>query len=728
MISDEVGLNMAEAVQRKPLLIEIGVEDLPPGFVKYAREHMVSHVPQFFSRYRIEHKSLSIFCSPRRLVVLAQDCSGRQPNEEREHIGPPAAVAFDKEGRPTKAAIGFARSVGVPVETLQRFQTNRGEYIRARKTVEGKSLFEVIPEMVRSMLSSFSFPKMMRWSKTRLLFGRPIRSLLLLWGEELIECSLFGLSSRRTTMVHWTQEPPSVPVPDASSFLRVLAEHSILPDQASRKQVILDGIARIEKELGCCVICDDEMVSILADSTESPRVFYGRFDPEFLELPQPVLTTSMWHHQYALAVKRSPSAAGPGEEGDELLPYFVAVASSPSASIETVRGGNEAVLKARLDDAAFFLAEDRKTPLEKRVPRLRGMIFHKGLGDLVMKSQRLVTLSALIAREAFSGQDTVQGLDKDLFIKYCQRAAQLCKADLVTKMVGEFPELQGVMGGIYARYAGEPEPVADAIGEHYRPRGYRDRPPATDCGRVLALADKLDTVCAFLAAGRAPRGSEDPLGLRRDALGIVSVLLASGYRLPLRKPIGAALGLLAESGLVKPGESVEEEVLSFIKQRLMRKLVEAGVRRDLAEAVVSHECDDLVDLKKRAEALFEFSRDSQFEALTIGLKRASHILEGRPGRVDPRILVEPEEKELFSQIENVENRVYENVAACNYVEAFRLIASLRRYIDDFFDHVLVMCEDTKLRQNRLALLARLVKMFDTIANFSKIVIPRKGGD
>jgi len=716
----------------REFLLEIGVEDLPPGFVKYGREHIARAVPELFKKHRLEFEGLSVFASPRRLAFVLESCATRQSDSEEAAKGPAVRVAYDAEGRPTKAAIGFARSMGVDVGRLGSIKTAKGEYVTARKKLLGRPAVEVIPDIVRSLVESFTFPKMMRWTDAPFAFGRPVRWLVVLLGDELVNCSVFGVNSSPYSKGIWTQGEMKIRIADAGSYSSQMERHSIIVNHKRREEIIRAGIKQIEQQLGCQVVGDEEMLSILADSVDSPRVAFGDFDARFLELPEPVLTTCLWHHQFFLATrpkffaepsggfKRDVSVSG-------LLPHFVALLANPEAQEETVRGGNEAVLEARLEDAAFFFAEDKKNALDSLLPRLQGMALHKGLGDLLMKSRRLKKLAPQIAALVFAGQDDVDRVPIDAFKTNCGRAGELCKADLITHTVGEFPELQGVMGGIYARVFGELDAVCDAISEHYRPRGAEDEPPKTHCGRVLALADKLDSLCAFFGAGHVPKGSQDPFGLRREAQGIVSILLNAGYRLPLLAALDKGIEGVVADGLIKPADDLGQHVLAFIKQRLSYQLAEReGVRQDLVAAVIAHPCDDIVDLRTRALALQEFSSDEQFEALTTGLKRASHILKGETwGKLNRKLLVEEQETRLLGEIVKIESDVHANVDARMYLDAFRLIAGLRPFIDDFFDNVMVMVEDEALRENRLALLARLTKMFGSIADFSRIVVEKR---
>jgi len=719
---------MRELVNRT-FLFEIGVEDLPPGFVSYARDRMQNVVPALFSERRVEFSGLSVYCSPRRLAFLIDECATMQADAEHEAKGPAVRVAYDADGNPTKAAIGFARSQGVPVESLQVVEAPKGQYVSARKVLKGKPTIEIIPEIASALIESFSFVKMMRWTQERFSFVRPVRWLVALLGDEIAKCSAFGVESSNKSWGTWTQGESPIEISDGGTYLKTMAEHGIIPDQGRRREMIAEGINTVEEKLGCQVVCDDEMISVLADSLDSPRVLCGDFDRKFLQLPEPVLITSMWHHQYFLATRpryfSKPSGGFAARDASlTLLPHFVAMLANPEAKEEIVRGGSEAVLMARLEDAAFFYSEDQKTPLDKLLPKLRGMVFHKGLGDLFMKSQRLANLAPELATLVFDGQEAVDGEPVERIRENCRRAGELCKTGLLTHMVGEFPELQGVMGGIYAKLFGDSDSVGDAISEHYRPRGVNDKPPETHCGRVLAISDKLDSICAFFGSGLFPIGSEDPLGLRRDAQGIVSILLDCGYRLGLYSAISQSIELIANEGLIRPADGLKEQVLTFIKQRLSFGLVNGdAIRQDLAAAVISHPCDDIVDLRDRALALQEFSKDEQFEALTTGMKRASNILKGQKvGEFDASLLPDEQEQRLFSEMEQVEPAVSRLTAESKYLDAFRLIASLRPLIDDFFEHVMVMTDDEALRENRLALLGRLTSMFGSIANFSRIVV------
>jgi len=716
----------------RPFLFEIGVEDLPPGFVKYGREHIEKTVPELLRKRRVNFDGISVYGTPRRLAFVIENCAERQCDSEVIATGPAMRIAYDAQGKPTKAAIGFARSVGVPVDALHSVETAKGEYVAARKMFVGRPTVEVMPELVETLVASFSFPKMMRWTNEGFAFGRPVRWLLALFGDELVKCSVFGIESSNVSRGIWTQGGKEMKITSAGKYVSEMEQGRITVSQECRIKAIQVGIQKIRDKFDCEVVFGEGTLSILADSIDSPRVTHGEYDPRFLKLPEPVLTTCLWHHQYFLATRpKFFSRPSGGFKTDnlfaKLLPRFVALLANPEADEETVRRGNEAVLEARLEDAAFFFAEDKKTPLEELLPRLQGMALHKGLGDLLMKSQRLAKLAPEIASLVFAGRDSVGGVPLDEFEALCSRSGELCKADLVTHMVGEFAELQGVMGGIYAGFQCEPIAVGAAIAEHYRPRGIDDEPPKTNCGRILALADKLDSLCAFFGAGHVPKGSQDPLGLRREAQGIVSILLDAEYRLSLLTALDKAIEKVEASGSIEPADDLGQQVLAFIRQRLSFSLISReSLRQDLVAAAISHPCDDVVDLRTRALALQELSKDEQFEALTTGLKRASNILRGEKwGELDTGLLAEEQEVRLFDEIRKIEDNVYQCVDSCKYLDAFRLIAGLRPHIDDFFDHVMVMVDDDKLKQNRLALLARLTRMFGSIADFSRIVVERK---
>ncbi len=488
-------------MSNRQFLFEIGVEDLPPGFVKYGREHIQKTVPELLSKHRINFDGLSVYGTPRRLAFIIKNCAERQSDSEEIATGPALRVAYDADGSPTKAAIGFARSVGVPVDALHSVETAKGEYVAAKKAFIGKPTVDVMPELVETLVASFSFPKMMRWTEERSAFGRPVRWLVTLFGDELVKCSVFGIESSNVSRGIWTQGDAEIPISSADSYVEEMSQGLITVSHERRLEVIKDGLRKLAGQLDCEVVYGLGTLAILADSVDSPRVTHGEFDPRFLKLPEAVLTTCLWHHQYFLATRpkyfAEPSGGfNPDKASANLLPHFVALLANPEADEELVRAGNEAVLEARLEDAAFFFAEDKKTPLEELLLRLQGMALHKGLGDLLLKSRRLALLAPKIAELVFAGQDDVDGVPLAEFKEHCGRAGLLCKADLVTHIVGEFAELQGIMGGTYARFFGEADAACDAISEHYRPRGVDDMPPKTNCGRILAIANKLDSLCA----------------------------------------------------------------------------------------------------------------------------------------------------------------------------------------------------------------------------------------
>ncbi|NPA49070.1 MAG: glycine--tRNA ligase subunit beta [Thermodesulfobacteria bacterium] len=683
----------------KDLLFEIGTEELPARFIDPALEALKRLAAEEFKDLGLTYEGLKTLGTPRRLTLYVAGLAEKQPDRTEELLGPPASAAFDEEGNPTKAALGFAKKHGVSVEDLEVKETPKGKYIFLEKTVPGKETFELLPGILTRLITSLPFPKSMRWGSYKIRFARPIRWLLALYGKRVVPLEIAGLKAQALTYGHRFMAPEAIEIEDFIGYVRRLREAFVIVEPEERLARTKDEITDAALEVRGEVLEDPELLHENANLVEFPYATLGKFDEKFLALPRPVLITAMREHQRYFAVVN--------KEG-ELLPYFVAVNNTRPPDPSVLRAGHERVLRARLEDASFYFERDKKIPLAERVKELASVVYHAKLGTLYDKTKRLEALSTWLAKKL-----APEKLD------LAQRAAHLAKADLVTELVQEFPSLQGLMGREYARLFGEPEEVAEAIYEHYLPLTAGGELPRTTVGALVALADKMDTLCAFFGIGERPTGTADPFGLRRAAYGIIEIILARGYSLSLTEFISEALKLLAEY-LEEEPQVVLVEVKKFIGRRLEGALANRGFEDDFIRAVMAVGFDDLVDVLKRLEALKKIKESPDFPALAVGFKRVMNMVKKLDQELpfDEKLLVEEAERELYETYRRVREEVLPYLEASQYEKALQEMLALKGPIDRFFDEVFVMVEDEALRQNRLALLQRIARLFLSVADLS----------
>jgi glycyl-tRNA synthetase beta chain len=698
-------------VTRHDLVCEIGTEEIPAGYLPPAVEQFRSEAAAFFAAARLEPREVETHATPRRLVLIARGVPERQEDRTEEVTGPPWSAAFGPDGKATKAAEGFARGKGLSVQDLRRVETDRGPYAGATVKVDGRPAVDLLAEALPTVVARLSFPKTMRWGPQRFRFPRPIRWILALLGERVIPFSIEGVASDRVTHGHRVLARGPFSVSRAAEYPAALARGRVVLVAAERAARIEAMLAETAAKLGGTLVHDPELVQEVTYLVETPSVIAGAFDREFLELPAPVVTTAMRSHQRYFAVVTS---------GGKLLPNFLAVCNGAPEAAARVTDGNQRVLRARLDDARFYWNEDLRTTLEAKLPALSRVVWLEGFGSLGDKSARVSALAEFLAEPlSEEARATVR------------RAAPLAKADLVCAMIRdgkEFTALQGVMGREYALRQGEPEAVALALEEQYRPRFAGDALPATDAGACLALADRLDTMIGVWAAGQKPTGSKDPFALRRGALGIIRILLDR------RRDVSVS-GLLARAAagygaaVPDPGPIVAE-CGEFVRDRLAGWLVdEAGLAADVAAAVLAGADPNPLDALARARALAELrdARREDFEALAAGFKRARNILkkDSAEGAPEEALLAERAERTLFDAWVAVESAVAAAQREHRYSDAFAGLASLRVPIDGFFDHVLVLADDPRLRANRLRLLGRIVDRVQGLADLSRLAVPEE---
>jgi len=692
-------------VNTRNLLLEIGTEEIPAAFIPGALDDLARLAREHLNGAHLTYEDVLTMGTPRRLVLCAKNLSDRQPDREEIVTGPPAKIAFSSDGKPTKAGEGFAHSHGVSVDDLQIKDTERGPYTVLRRIVPGRKTVELLSEFLPMVIASVPFPKTMRWGTEDLRFARPIRWLVALYGEDVVPFSLAGVETGSESRGHRFMAPASIRVPSSpEGYKKVLEGVFVLADPPVRRNRLLKEARNAASQVGGNILSDDELVDINTYLTEFPSAVCGSFDKRFLALPRNVLITCMREHQKYFAV-----VDGKGD----LLPHFVAINNTRSPRPELVCIGHERVLRARLSDADFFFKEDLKRPLEAFVAELSGMIFHQRLGTLLDKIRRVKAIAHYLAEQVAP--------DK---VKVVERAAWLCKADLLTEMVGEFPGLQGTIGKEYALLSGESQEVANAIEEHYMPVRSGGALPGSLSGALLSIADKMDTICGTIAIGLKPSGTADPYGLRRLALGILHIVEERSLCLSLKALIAEALHQL-ENQISEVSKGLIAEIIAFFKRRFSYDLIARGMDHDIVEAAARVEFDDVKDCVLRAMALAAVRSRPEFEPLSIAFKRLMNILKGfEGGAVNPLLLEAEEEKALYELYLSTEKKVGVSLERRDYEQALVTLLSLKPQVDSFFDHVLVMTEDMDTRANRLALLWNIAGLFLRIGDLSAIVASR----
>jgi glycyl-tRNA synthetase beta chain len=682
----------------RDLVFELGVEEIPATYMPPAVAQFERSLAASLEGARISYDSLRILATPRRFAALVAGLADAQKEISRVVVGPPARIAFGPDGEPTRAAQGFARAQGVETSALEI----RGDYVQVTVLDRGGPATEVLPACIVSALDAVAFPKAMRWGPEK-RFARPIRWIVALLGDEVLDLEYAGVTAGRETrgLRFWTRG--ALRVEDASTYEEALLRSRVVADHVARRAMIEQRIAEQAAACGGVAIRDDELLEEVTYLVEFPTVFAGRFDERFLELPRDVVVAAMKGHQRYFAV----------ESDGRLLPHFLCVANAPPDYIDLIRRGNEHVLESRLDDAAFYWAEDTRTPLESKVEALRDVVWLEGLGSLLDKTERLVRLAQWIA-------DRLKSPAREAAL----RAARLAKADLVTEMVKdgkEFTELQGVMGREYALASGEPDEVAAAIREHYLPRFAGDALPSTAAGTILSIADRVDSIVGCFSAGLAPTGSQDPYALRRQAIGLIRTVDEKRLALDLGDLVREAAEGYSLGGEAAAG--IASDVREFLGQRARNVYIDEGFAYDLVDAVLSASLDNLAGVRPRLLALAHFRENEDFAGLVIGARRVMNILRGQSGLgLDPAALVEPSSKALDAARGRAAGEVEEALGAGDFDRAVAALLGLRGAIDTFFDDVMVMVEDDATRAARLGLLAGVRDLFMKIADFALVVL------
>ena len=685
------------------LAFEIGVEEIPAFDLDSANKQLEKMVPAAFADARIPYDSIEIHSSPRRLIVMAYGVADATEALVEEYKGPAAKIAFDADGNPTKAAIGFARGKGLSPESLERREVNGTEYVFATKNIPATPVADLLPDVLAGFITAIKWPRSCRWAAYREYFVRPVRWIVAMLDDVVLPVSFAGAESSNFTMGHRVLAPGKHTVDTAANLLDVIRAAYVIPTQAERERIIREGVAAIEAETGFTADLPAKTLLEVVNLSEYPQPLVSTFDEEFLQVPEEIIVDAMLMHQRYFPLY---DAAG------KLTNKFIIVSNGNPECAATIIDGNERVVRARLDDAKFFYEEDLKHPLESYIEKLDKVVFQESLGTVRQKAERLEKLACALSADA--QLDAADAAD-------AKRAARLCKADLVTNAVIEFTSVQGVMGSYYAAASGETPQVAQAIGQHYQPRFAGDALPDTTVGKLVALADKLDTICGLFAVGQGPTGSSDPFALRRSAIGIVNMLEA-GLPISLAAAIDESLASFAAQGVAFDAAAVRAEVVDFFVTRTKVMLRDAGINADTIDAVLAAGVEEPAVISQRAHALEDArANDAEtFDNLATAYARANNLRKPELGEdVDDALLTEPE-RALAGAVATAEQAVAAALTSDDFAAALSQLAALRAPIDGFFADVMVMDEDAALRDNRLRLLNRFVAVFANVADFGKM--------
>ncbi|MBI5885468.1 MAG: glycine--tRNA ligase subunit beta [Deltaproteobacteria bacterium] len=744
----------------KDLIFEIAAEELPAAYIPRAMASHETYMRRALETNRISFSAIRAFGTPRRLALIVEGLAERQSDATIEVKGPQKKAAFDAGGNPTPALIGFARSQGVDINAITTVDTGKGEYAVAVKEIKGRQTVELLPEILTGLVSEEVFAKSMRWGGHDITFARPVHGLLAVYNGRLVEFNWGHIKSSAAAKGHrFLSNGRAVAVDTAASYIEGLREAFVIVDPAQRRRIISEGIEKAAADAGGLLVEDPGLVEEVSFLCEYPVVIRGGFDPEFLALPRDVVVNAMREHQRYFSI---------ADKNDRLLPWFITVANTRPTDEAIVRKGNERVLRARLNDAKFYFEQDIKKPLVERVEALKGVIFHARLGTSYEKVERFAALALFIsyqtgfsrgleANEQCSDFLTESfnpaaydpaAIDPGLYSKYVVgRGAMLAKADLTSGMVGEFPKLQGIMGGIYARRNAEAEEVAIAVFEHYLPTGSGGALPASVPGAIISVADKLDTIVGCFCVGLIPTGAQDPYALRRAALGIIAVIMDKGFRIPLNSLINRSIelhqavirrhiskglkpadkGVDVEALLARKTVEARSNVVEFLLDRLRNQLRSQGIAFDSIDAVLAAPSNgmDIVDAVARITAVEGFKADPAFARLIVAFKRVSNIIVSRDGAnrgpaPDAALFQEDAERALFETATRLSPLIEGYTKDGDYASVFTALASIKDDVDRFFDKVLVMADDPAIRANRMALLEFIHSLYYKTADLSRL--------
>jgi len=689
--------------ETRDFLVEIGTEELPPKALQGLSEAFSSALCHFLEQNQVHYNIANPFATPRRLAVLIKGVATMQTVRETERRGPALKAAFDQNGKPTKAALGFARSCKVEVTELDKLETDKGAWLIYRCTQPGKATASLIPQIIEGALAALPIPKRMRWGNWPFEFVRPVHWVVILFGDEVIEATILGRKSGRETRGHRFHHPDPISLTQASEYAKVLEKQAyVMPTFTTRHERVRLLVEEAAADIGGEAVIDEALLNEVTSLVEWPVVITGAFDDKFLEVPPEALIASMKGHQKYFHVVN---------QDDKLLPRFIAVSNIESRDPDVVRAGNERVLRPRLSDAAFFWERDLKKSLASRLDDLKTVIFQNKLGSLYDKSKRVASVSGMIAQQL--GSQELQGI----------RAAQLSKCDLMTEMVSEFPELQGIMGEYYALRDQETAGVAKAMREQYHPRFWGDTLPSTALGQALSIADKLDTLVGIFGIGQTPTGDKDPFGLRRAAISVLRIMIEGRLPLDVYQLLEAAQAAYPDN--VLPAQACTQ-VFDFILERLRSYYQDQGVHFESIDAVLACRPTSPLDTDHRIRGIEAFRNLPAAESLASANKRIRNILRKAsvsfPDEPDQSYFNHGAERRLYDEMEAVSEKIAPLLKQGDYQTALQYLASLREAVDHFFDNVLVMDEDQTVRINRLAFLQKVRHLFLQVADISRLHI------
>ena len=685
----------------KDLLIEIGTEELPPTTLNKLSAAFYAGVKEGLEKADLSFTQIKKFAAPRRLALLISDLDVQQKDKEIERRGPALAAAFDEEGCPSKAAEGFARSCGVKVEDLEKLETDKGTWLNFKSEQKGSATSELIADIVQTSLDKLPIAKRMRWADLDAQFVRPVQWLILLFGNDVIDAEILSVKSGRESRGHRFHHPETITIPSPAEYEMLLETHGkVIADFDRRKEAVRGQVNEIALSVKGKAMIDEDLLDEVSSMVEWPVAVMGGFEERFLDIPQEALILTMKTNQKYFYVV---------DKNGALMPHFITVSNIESKDVSKIQEGNERVIRPRFADAEFFWSQDRKSKLIDQTKRLATVVFQKKLGTLLDKTNRVGKIAVAIA-------DQLAG-DTQLAL----RAAELCKCDLMTEMVGEFGSLQGTMGRYYANHDGENEEVAASLEEYYKPKFAGDTLPQSITSQSLAIADRLDTLVGIFAIGQTPTGDKDPFALRRAALGVLRILIENNLDLDLMHLIKVA-AKQHDASIKAP--AAEAAVLDFMLDRLHAYYLDKDIRPDVLDAVISTKPTRPLDINNRLLAVEAFSQRTEATSLAAANKRIGNILKkvkgNLPGKIDEKLLQENAEKQLHKVLTTIDDKVQKFIDSAKYQDALAELSTLRESVDQFFDDVMVMADDENLKNNRIALLNKLHGLFLQIADISKL--------
>jgi glycyl-tRNA synthetase beta chain len=685
---------------RQDFLLEIGTEEIPAGFLTRIFQTLPRQVAELLSYHRLSYEDIKVMGTPRRLAIYVANLVDSQEDRSIEKLGPSKQVAYDAKGNPTKAAIGFARGQKTTLEELEIIITEKGEYLGIRKKEIGRKSIDILSTALPGFIQDIPFQKSMRWQNFGLRFARPIHWLLALLGRTVIPFSMEGLVSGNCSYGHRFMAPGAFTIKEPKQYMDLCRKANVIVDQDERQSIIKEQLLVIERKVGGTIIDDEELLKTVTNLVEFPSAACGSFELQFLELPEEVLITAMRHHQKYFSLR---------DHQGKLMPNFITINNTLAHDPRLVIAGNERVLRARLNDAQFFYREDLKIPLETFVKRLKNVVFQTKLGTSYEKMVRFQTLATELAKKLCPAKKNK-----------VSRTALLCKADLESNMVGEFSDLQGIMGREYAKVAGEDQDISRGIYEHYLPTSAGGKLPTDDCGALVSIADKIDTIVGCFGIGLTPTGGADPYALRRQALGIIHIILDRQYTINLTELVKRSLELLAAK-IDRQPQVVADEVLEFIKGRFFNNLTARGIPAGVVDGVLATGFYELLEVNRKIEALDTFRHRNDFELLLVAFKRVMNIIKGTvEEQIVPDLLEVTAEKELFEKLNLISASCQKDIAGRKYLQALETMAELKPAVDTFFDNVMVMVDDQAVKNNRIGLLQAIASLFKQVADFARL--------